>query len=53
MKLGHVLSGSKQVRPVFAYLSTTLKPLTMPTVQISEVDMPVESVETHSPTGEQ
>lgn len=24
----------------------------MPTVQISEVDMPVESMETHSPTGE-
>ncbi|ERE69783.1 ras association domain-containing protein 2 [Cricetulus griseus] len=31
-------------------LSTTLKPLTTPTVQISEVDVPAESSETPSPT---
>lgn len=29
---------------------TTLKPLTVPTVQISEVDTPVENMEMHSPT---
>lgn len=48
---GRLPTGAEAASPLFSAPSTVLKPITMPDIQITEVDAPAESDQMSSPTG--